>query len=161
MTSRPSRVGAGGSSGKRPAGPPLTHTIVGFGDNVHYEQEKPTADIGVISKAIDRLRIDSTGKENTMAAVVNVINHYEGLISSDKRIVIVMATDESGDDGDYVEEARQTALKNKVPIYVIGRQALFGTDHLTINYTDPVTKGCVPRRDQAWTGNRRCRGTPV
>ena len=125
---------------KRTAGPPLTHAIVGFGDEVHFEQEKPTADIQVIGKAIDRLRIDSTGKENTMSAIMKVINHYDNLITNDRRLLIVLATDESGDDGDLVEEARQAALKNKVPIYVIGRQALFGTDTLTIYYTDPVTK---------------------
>ena len=133
-------AGKAGDAKKRPTGPPLAHAIVGFGNDVHYEQDKPTADISLISRAIDRLRIDSTGKENTMSAVVNVINHYDGLINNDRRLLIVLATDESGDDGDLVEEARQAALKNKVPIYVIGRQSLFGTDHLTINYTDPVTK---------------------
>ena len=124
----------------RRTGPPLDHAIVGFGDKVHFEQDKPTTDIALIGKAIDRLRIDSTGKENTMAALVEVISHYANLITSDRRLLIVLATDESGDDGGYVEEARQAALKNKVPVYIIGRQALFGTDHLTINYTDPVTK---------------------
>ena len=128
---------------------PLTHAIVGFGDDVHFEQEKPTADINVIGKAIDRLRIDSTGKENTMSAVVKVINHYDNLISNDRRLLIVMATDESGDDGDFVEEARQAALKNKVPIYVIGRQSLLGTSHLTLRYVDPVTK------DEYWVGIKR------
>ncbi len=36
---------ASGAEKKRPSGPPLTHAIVGFGDDVHFEQEKPTADI--------------------------------------------------------------------------------------------------------------------
>ena len=132
--------GKANANPKKRVGPPLDHAIVGFGDKVHFEQEKPTTDIALIGKAIDRLRIDSTGKENTMFALHEVINHYAGLINADRRLLIVLATDESGDDGDYVEEARQAALKYKVPIYIIGRQALFGTDHLTINYTDPVTK---------------------
>ena len=145
----PGRSGTGSGTGKKGSGPPLTHAIVGFGDDVHFEQDKPTADINVIGKAIDRLRIDSTGKENTMSAVVKVINHYDNLISNDRRLLIVMATDESGDDGDFVEEARQAAIKHKVPIYVIGRQSLFGTDHLTIRYVDPVTK------DEYWIGIKR------
>ena len=127
-------------SGKRVSVPPLGHAIVGFGEDVHYVQEKPTADVDLIGKAIDHLRIDTTGTENTMSAVAKVINHYENLITNDRRLLIVLATDESGDDGNYIEEARQIALKKRVPIYIIGRQALFGTDHLTINYTDPVTK---------------------
>ena len=125
---------------KKSAEPPLAHAIVGFGADVHYEQERPTADIDVIGRAIDRLRIDSTGRENTMSAVREVIGHYDNQIRDDRRLLLVIATDESGDDGDYVEEARQTALRHKVPIYVIGRQSLFGTAQLTINYTDPVTK---------------------
>ena len=139
------------ATGKRKKGdePPLNHAIVGFGDDVHYEQEKPTADINAIGRAIDRLRVDSTGTENTMSAVGLVIKHYENLITSDRRLLVVLATDESGDDGDLVEEARQTALKNKVPIYVIGRQSLFGTNILRIAYVDPVTK------DTYWVGIKR------
>ena len=140
---------AGKGASKKKEGPPLTHAIVGFGDDIHFEQEKPTADINLIGKAIDRLRIDSTGKENTMSAIMKVIGHYDNLIAADKRLLLVIATDESGDDGDFVEEARQAALKNKVPIYVIGRQALFGTDRLRIRYIDPVTK------DEYWVDIRR------
>ncbi len=134
---------------KKSSGPPLSHAIVGFGDDVHFEQEKPTTDIEVIGRAIDRLRVDSTGKENTMSAIAKVIAHYNNLISEDRKLLIVLVTDESGDDGDYVEEARQAAVSRDVPIYVIGRQALFGTDHLTIQYTDPVTK------DIFWVGIKR------
>jgi hypothetical protein len=129
--------------------PPLTHAIIGFGDDVHFNLEKPTADIESIGRAIDKLQIDSTGKENTMTAVAKVISHYNGLIGDDRKLLIVLVTDESGDDGDYVEEARQAAVSREVPIYVIGRQSLFGTGHLTINYTDPVTK------DTFWVGIRR------
>ncbi len=129
-----------GGKKSRAAGPPLTHAIVGFGDDVHFEQEKPTADIAAIGLAIDRLRIDVTGKENTMAAVFKVIGHYSGLINQDRKLLIVLVTDESGDDGDFVEEARQAAVSRDVPIYVIGRQALFGHRKLSIDYTDPVTK---------------------
>ena len=134
---------------KKSSGPPLSHAIVGYGDDVHFEQEKPTTDIEAIGRAIDRLRIDSTGKENTMSAVAKVIAHYNNLISDDRKLLIVLVTDESGDDGDYVEEARQAAVSRDVPIYIIGRQALFGTGHLTILYTDPVTK------DTFWVGIRR------
>ncbi len=131
------------------SGPPLSHAIVGFGDDVHFEQEKPTADIEVIGRAIERLRIDASGKENTMSAVAKVISHYGGLVSEERKLLIVLVTDESGDDGDFVEEARQAAVSRDVPIYVIGRQSLFGTGRLTILYTDPVTK------DTFWVGIRR------
>jgi hypothetical protein len=134
---------------KKSPSPPMNHAIVGFGDDVHFTLEKPTTDIELIGRAIDKLPIDSTGKENTMTAVAKVISHYGGLISDERKLLIVLVTDESGDDGDYVEEARQLAVSRNVPIYIIGRQALLGTGHLTIEYHDPVTK------DVFWVGIRR------
>ena len=134
---------------KKAAGPPLTHAIVGFGDDIHFSQDKPTDDIEQIGRAIDKLPVDSTGKENTMTAVNRVISHYGGLINDDHKLLIVLVTDESGDDGDYIEEARQVAVNRKVPVYVVGRQSLFGTGNLTLKYTDPVTK------DVFWVGIRR------
>ena len=136
----PEETAAAKAKKTRSVAPPLTHAIVGFGDDVHFEQEKPTADIEQIGRAIDHLRIDTTGKENTMTAVAKVISHYANLISAERKLLIVLVTDESGDDGDGVEEARQAAVSREVPVYVIGRQALFGHTQLSIDYVDPVTK---------------------
>ncbi len=144
----PDEVPAKGKKAKS-SGTPLNHAIVGFGNEIHFTQEKPTANIEEIGKAIDRLQIDSTGKENTMSAVGRVIDHYGKLITDERKLLIVLVTDESGDDGAYVEEARQAAVSRDVPVYIIGRQALFGTDHLTLGYTDPVTK------DFFWVGIKR------
>ncbi|WP_406698374.1 VWA domain-containing protein [Singulisphaera sp. Ch08] len=128
---------------------PLTHAIVGFGQETHFELEKPTFEIDQIGKAIDHLRVDETGVENTMQTIHDVIGHYSPIIKKDRRLLIVLVTDESGDDGDKIEEARQAAIAMKVPIYVIGRQSLFGFSTARIRYIDPVTK------DEYWPGIRR------
>ena len=52
----------------------------------------------------------------------------------------MLVTDESGDDGADVEEAHQALEKHKVPLYVIGRQSLFGYPFAHHLYIDPVTK---------------------
>ncbi|SIO33127.1 von Willebrand factor type A domain-containing protein [Singulisphaera sp. GP187] len=128
---------------------PLTHAIVGFGKETHFELEKPTFDIDQIGKAIDHLRVDDSGTENTMQTIHDVIERYSPIIKKDRRLLIVLVTDESGDDGDKVEEARQAAISMKVPIYVIGRQSLFGFSTAHLKYVDPVTK------DVYWPGIRR------
>ncbi|HEY2155164.1 MAG TPA: vWA domain-containing protein, partial [Isosphaeraceae bacterium] len=128
---------------------PLTHAVVGFGGDVHLELEKPTANIDLIGKSIDRLRVEPSGVENTMTAVRAAIEHYSGLIRKDHKLLIVLVTDESGDDGGYIEEARQAAVSKNVPIYVIGRQSLFGYPFARILYVDPVTK------DRYWPLIRR------
>jgi hypothetical protein len=124
---------------KRSAGA-LNHVIVGFGDALHVETRKPTDDIDKIGKQIDRLKIDETGVENTLQAITAVVNEFGRLIGKDRRLLIVLATDESGDDGPYVEEARQALVSRGVPLYVIGRQSLFGYEWARLQYIDPVTK---------------------
>jgi hypothetical protein len=90
-----------------------------------------------------------------MQAVQRAISEYARLITKDRRLLIVLVTDESGDDGAQVEEARQMAVSRNVPIYVIGRQSVFGYDTIHLRYTDPVTK------DEYWPAIRRGPETPI
>ena len=133
----------------------LTHVIVGFGAMTHFELPKPTPDIDLIGKASDRLPIDESGVENTMQTVQRVIGEYGRLITKDRKLLVVLVTDESGDDGAQIEEARQMATSKGVPIYVIGRQSVFGYETVHLRYTDPVTK------DDYWPGIRRGPETPI
>ena len=125
--------------GKKSTGA-LNHAIVGFGQGIDYVLDKPREDIDQIGRAIKHLKIDSTGIENSMHAVRDVVEHYAYLVRKDRRLLIVLVTDESGDDGADVEEARQSLKKYKVPLYVIGRQSLFGYPFAHHRYVDPVTK---------------------
>ena len=126
-------------SDKKTAGA-LNHAIVGFGQGIDYVLDKPRDDIDLVGKAIKHLKVDPTGIENTMTALRQVVEHYAGLIRKDRKLLIVLVTDESGDDGADVEEARQALKKHKVPLYVIGRQSLFGYPWAHHRYEDPVTK---------------------
>jgi hypothetical protein len=119
---------------------PLTHAIVGFGEDIHYVLKTPTADIERIGRAIDKLRVDDSGTENTLHAINEVIGNYSYLVKKDHKLLIVLITDESGDDGPYIEEAHQVVLEKRVPLYVIGRQSLFGAERAHLEYRDPVTK---------------------
>jgi hypothetical protein len=118
----------------------LTHAIVGFGEGIDYVLEKPREDIDQIGRAIRNLKVDTTGIENTMHAIREVVEHYSNLIRNDRRLLVVLVTDESGDDGADIEEARQALTKYRVPLYVIGRQSLFGYPFAHHRYVDPVTK---------------------
>jgi hypothetical protein len=118
----------------------LNHAIVGFGQGIEYILDRPRDDIDLIGRAIKKLRIDQTGIENTMHALRDVVEHYSGLIRKDRKLLIVLVTDESGDDGVDIEEARQALKKYKVPLFVIGRQSLFGYPFAHHRYIDPVTK---------------------
>ena len=124
--------------GSRSAGI-LNHVVVGFGLGVHYELATPTSNIDVISQAIDRLPVDESGIENTMGALQRVISDCSKYITHDRKVMVVLVTDESGDDGGEVEAARQLAVRKNVPVYVIGRQSLFGYGRAHMLLVDPVT----------------------
>jgi hypothetical protein len=118
----------------------LNHAIVGFGQQTELVLAKPTSDIDNIARAIKKLPSDMSGIENTMQAIIHTVDAFAGTIGRDRRLLLVLVTDESGDDGADVEEARQRLLKYRVPLYVIGRQALFGYPFARHRYVDPVTK---------------------
>jgi hypothetical protein len=117
----------------------LNHAIAGFGVGVESMLDKPRDDIDQIARAIKNLHIDPSGTENTMRAIREVAERYAGKDRKDRKVLIVLVTDESGDDGADVEEARQALKRHKVPLYVIGRQSLFGFPFAHHRYEDPVT----------------------
>ena len=140
----------------------LNHAIVGFGQEIDYVLDKPRDDIDQIGRAIKHLKIDSTGTENTMQAIREVVEHYAYVVQKGRpALLIVLVTDESGDDGTYVEEARQALKKYQVPLYVIGRQSLFGYPYAHHRYVDPVTKGCLPSADPSRSRDSRSRALSV
>lgn len=127
----------------------LLHAIVGYGAGIDFLLRKPTVDIDAIGKAINALPTDTTGIENTCHALFEVVSEYSKNLAKDRQLLVVLVTDESGDDGDFVEEARQAVVSHNVPVYVIGRQSLFGYETLHLKYTDPITK------DPYWPAIRR------
>jgi hypothetical protein len=124
----------------RKAAGDLDHAIIGFGSLVHYEHKKPTFDLERIRKSILDLPVDESGEERTMAAIGDVLGAYARVVDKSRKILLVIVTDESGDDGDLVEQARLALVNRDVAVYVLGRQAMFGYDRVHLRYVDPVTK---------------------
>jgi len=120
LTASPSSSNKNIEPGKKTSGA-LNHAIVGFGQGIDFVLKKPTFEIDEIGRAIKKLRTDMSGVENTMQAITQTIDAYAGLIGKDRKMLLILVTDESGDDGADVEEARQALKKFKVPLYVIGR----------------------------------------
>ena len=118
----------------------LSHAIVGFGQRTDFVFRKPTPDVDEIGRAIKKLPSDMSGVENTMQAITHTVDAFAGMIGKDRKMLLILVTDESGDDGADIEEARQSLIKHKVPLYVIGRQSLFGYEFTHHRYVDPVTK---------------------
>ena len=126
-------------STKKKETPPLTHAIVGFGEGIDYVLGKPTLNIDVIGTAIDKLKIDMTGTENTMHALAEVIV----LVIDQQRspVVNVLSPGMPGDDGSYVEEVHQLAVNQRVPIYDRAAVALGYDQRTCTSIRDPTSTG--------------------
>ncbi|HID22832.1 MAG TPA: VWA domain-containing protein, partial [Planctomycetaceae bacterium] len=116
----------------------LLTAILGFGDGLHTLTKQPTSDLREIRAAIDRIGIDETGKENMCRAVVSVIDEYARMAGRQKRrLVIVIVTDESPSDESYLENAITRAKQTRTPVYVLGRESMFGYPYAFFHWTDP------------------------
>ena len=69
-------------------------------------------------------------------SVGHVIAKYKGM-AKQRKLVVIVVTDESGDDGETqnLELAVQSARAAKCPIYVMGRESMFGYPYARQRWT--------------------------
>lgn len=116
----------------------LLTSVIGFGEKYHPITPKPTSDVKEIKESIDKIAIDESGLENTCQAIQKAIEDHKTLAQRQKRkLVLIVVTDESGDDGDKVENALDAAKKAHAPIYIMGREAIFGYKYAHVRWMDP------------------------
>jgi hypothetical protein len=118
----------------------LLTVVASYGAQIHEHTPRPTADPDVIRKAIDMIQNDATGAENLNHAVAEMINRYRIQTRGGKRkLAVIIVTDESGDDGDFVEVAVQEARAAKCPVYCLGRESTFGFPYSHQRWVDEPT----------------------
>ena len=73
--------------------------------------------------------LDKTGVETTFTTVADIVRRwgrYKDSHNQTYRTMVIVVTDEVGDDEERLEDAIAQAQKAKVPVYVLGSQAIFG-----------------------------------
>ena len=125
----------------------LQTAILSFGQGVHELTKAPTTDINEVRAAIDRIPIDESGAENMCEAIRRTVQSYIPKARSQKRrLVMIVVSDESpSDSGDQdmsnfglVEEAIKACQDAKSPVYILGRESVFGYPYARVRWTDPV-----------------------
>lgn len=118
---------------------PLLTSVVSFGQDVQFVTEKPTDDLAVIKEAVAGIPNDDSGVETTFSAVGLAAQKYEGyrFHSPRRQVMIVIFTDEVGDDENRLEECVTVCKRNQIPVYVAGVPAPFGRRNVEIKYVDP------------------------
>ena len=118
----------------------LLTSITSFGASWKFHTPQATADIRKLMTAIDRVPVDRTGEENMCQAMLQAIDKYKGVIRGGRKLVLVVVSDESGDDGKRVEEVIQKARQVRTPVYFLGRESVFGTLYAYKRWQHPDTK---------------------
>ena len=123
---------------------PLLTQVYAFGSNVSAAFKRPTDDLDEIKKAVRSIQTDESGIENVFAAVNLAANEYRNLrrISSttgdrERNVMIIVVSDEAGDDIDNLDAAVHVCKKYEMPVFVIGVPAPFGRTETQVKYVDP------------------------
>ncbi|MBD3672260.1 MAG: VWA domain-containing protein [Planctomycetaceae bacterium] len=133
-------------------------SILSFGETIH-QHNKPTSDIEEIRNAIGQIPIDTSGKENMCNSINATIDEFVGQARQQRRrLVLIIVSDESGDDGDNAQLLETTVSKLKqgrIPAYFMGRESMFGYPYARVRWVDP--KYNLPH----WLQVRRGPETPM
>ncbi len=123
---------------------PLLSAVYGFGANFHQLTADPTDDLDIIKSAIGKIEVDATGIENVFSSVIEVSKKYQSYrrinpTTGDRKrnVMVIVVSDESGDDNVRLDECIQQCNKYEMPVYVIGVPAPFGRKETLVKWVDP------------------------
>ena len=115
--------------------PKLTNAVVAYGA-VQAEVVPPNPFAGRAVNAIREIPLDPTGLENVMTAVSKCAIRYSGSVK--RKTLIVIWTDESGDDILALEPTIAICRQNRVHVSIIGPTAVLGAQEGSHTWTHPT-----------------------
>lgn len=110
----------------------IEHVVCSFGSKLSILNNIPSNDTEELIRLIDSIPIDDSGIENVFGSV-----HELCLTYKHTKNMIIVFTDEVGDDINKLEPAVFDARKFGSSIYVVGSPAPFGIDKIEFRYKDP------------------------
>jgi hypothetical protein len=125
---------------------PLLTSIISFGETVQLLTKTPTADLDTIRSSINGIELDSSGVEMTFSALYLAAERYKpfrvskGDKGPERNVMLIVVTDERGDDVQGADKTIDLCRKFAIPIYVLGVPAPFGRTATFIKYVDPDPK---------------------
>lgn len=114
----------------------LLSAAVAYGKSVQ-DLVAPTSDGHAVVEAIRNVPVDESGVENVFDAIGRSITQYRPHIRNGRKMMIIVWTDESGDDLSRLEDVVRTCQRLAVPVYTVGPSSMFGREMGTHAYTHP------------------------
>lgn len=132
---------AGNAAFKRHPEKPLLTAVAEFGVGVQLLTPKPTDDLTEIKASVRAVVDDVAGKgrENVFQSVRFLADKFRSLRMSTPRrnVMIVVFTDEAGDDVEHLDSTVELCRKYEMPVYIVGVPAPFGRVNAFVKYVDP------------------------
>ena len=130
---------AGNPAFRRHRDKPLLTAVASFGATVELLTSQPTGELTQIQAAVRAVADDPSGQEYVFQAVqflADRFRHYR-LQSPRRNVMIVVFTDEAGDDLQQLDATIDVCRKFAMPVYVVGVPAPFGREFAYVTYIDP------------------------
>ncbi|MEO1497761.1 MAG: vWA domain-containing protein [Planctomycetota bacterium] len=130
-----------------PDGQPALLTVIGaFGASQEFVTRRPTGDLDEIKSAVRSIDEDDSGSERVFSAVLESAERHRRFRLKEPRrnVMLIVVTDEAGDDAERLDAAVQKCRKLRMPVYAVGAPAPFGRAESYVRYVDPD-----PRFDQS------------
>ncbi|MBY0588985.1 VWA domain-containing protein [bacterium] len=118
----------------------LLSSVVSFGQGVEFVTDKPVSDPAELQSAVRSIGEDGSGEERIFSAIREAAQKYRRFQTQQKRsVMMIVVTDEIGDDLASIDDCAQIVRRNKIPVYVLGPSAPFGRKTVNILWTDKPT----------------------
>jgi hypothetical protein len=116
----------------------LLSGVVMYGEKTSFVTPEPTDKFDVIQDAVKNAPTDPSGVENVFEAVEQVMHRWQKYRTSNGRsILLIIVTDETGDDFGHLESAILSCKRYGAKGYVIGPPAVFGRRQAFVPYVAP------------------------
>ncbi len=108
----------------------LLSVVAALDDKVELLLDPPSDNPQAVRDALDKITKSDGGKELTVAAVKQMLERYENLRGQQRQLVIVLISDEAGDDDlAAVDEIVPRLSKHVIPVYAVGYAAPWGQEN--------------------------------
>lgn len=123
----------------------LKTAVVSYGEKTDIMTPEPVDDVKDLVKAVRNIKPDESGKENVFAAIDLVVGRFASYRSSNKlrrNVMIILVTDERGDDYNRLEEVVQKTQRLGMRVYCVGHASIFGREQGFVKwkYADGTTE---------------------
>ncbi|MEZ6044806.1 MAG: vWA domain-containing protein [Planctomycetaceae bacterium] len=101
--------------------------VVSFGEGTNFLTQTPVEEPALAVQAIRQVQPDESGEEKVFTSVQAVVEKWKPYRTKQRRnFLIVIVTDERGDDHDMVDQVTYDLSRLGARVYCVGNSAVFG-----------------------------------